>query len=162
MWAVAKMAGLIHKITDAEYRSWPTAREILDCLFAGGARAMRLAGEIGVLKPGAQADLILVDLNTLAFTPLNDLRRQLVYSETGSSVRLTMVAGEIVCRDGRLTQVDEEAMKAEARTIMDAHREDLATAACEADQLYPHYRAMYLKAAETDVGMDRWARPQGF
>jgi cytosine/adenosine deaminase-related metal-dependent hydrolase len=162
MWAVAKMAGLIQKIADPEYRSWPTAREILDCLFAGGARAMRRTGEIGVLRPGAQADIILVDLNTLAFTPLNDIRRQLVYCETGSSVRLTMVAGDIVCRDGRLLTVDEESVKAEARAIMAGHREALASAAADADRLHPHYRAMYLKAAAADVGMDRWARPRGF
>jgi len=162
MWAVAKMAGLLQKITDPEYRHWPTAQEILACLFEGGARAMRLSGRIGALKEGAQADLILVDLNTLAFTPLNDIRRQLVYCETGSSVRLTMVAGEIVCRDGRLTRVDEEALKAEARTHMEAHREDLAKAARDADRLHPHYRAMYLKAAGTDVGMERRALPKGF
>jgi cytosine/adenosine deaminase-related metal-dependent hydrolase len=123
---------------------------------------MRLAGDIGVLKPGAQADLILVDLNTLAFTPLNDIRRQLVYCENGSSVRLTMVAGEIVCRDGRLLSVDEEALKAEARTIMEGHRAALAEAAADADRLHPHYRAMYLKAVAADVGMNRWARPKGF
>ncbi len=162
MWAVAKMAGLLQKITDPEYRRWPTAQEILACLFEGGARAMRLQGQIGTLTPGAQADLILVDLNTLAFTPLNDIRRQLVYAETGSSVRLTMVAGEVVCRDGRLTTVDEEALKAEARAIMAAHREDLAEASRDADRLHPFYRAMYLKAAGVDVGMERWALPKGF
>lgn len=162
MWAVAKMAGLIQKIADPEYRNWPTARDILGSLFEGGARAMRLAGEVGVLKPGAQADIILIDLNTLAFTPLNDVRRQLVYCENGSSVRLTMVAGEVVCSEGRLLLVDEDAMKAEARMMMEGHRADLALAAADADRLHPHYRAMYLKAAAADVGMDRWARPQGF
>ena len=162
MWAVAKMAGLLQKIADPEYRHWPAAQDILGCLFDGGARAMRLSGQIGVLTPGAQADLILVDLNTLAFTPLNDIRRQLVYCETGSSVRLTMVAGEIVCRDGRLTAVDEEALKAEARTIMAAHRDDLAQAARDADRLHPHYRAMYLKANDVEVGMERRALPKGF
>jgi cytosine/adenosine deaminase-related metal-dependent hydrolase len=161
MWGVAKMAGLVHKITDPEYRNWPMAAEILDCLFAGGARSMRLSGQIGVLAPGAQADIILLDLNTLAFTPLNDIRRQLVYCETGSSVRMTMVAGQMLMRDGRLLVVDEEAIKAEARAIMEGHRADLATAAADADRLHPFYREMYLKAAATDVGMDRWARPRG-
>jgi 5-methylthioadenosine/S-adenosylhomocysteine deaminase len=57
---------------------------------------MRLEGQVGVLAPGYEADLILLDLNSLAFTPLNDIYRQLVYCETGSSVVLTMVAGKIV------------------------------------------------------------------
>jgi cytosine/adenosine deaminase-related metal-dependent hydrolase len=162
MWGVAKMAGLIHKITDPEYRNWPTAAEILDCVFTGGARAMRLPGQIGVLAAGAQADIILLDLNTLTFTPLNDIRRQLVYCETGSSVRMTMVAGDIVMRDGQLKNVDEEAIKAEARMIMEGHRADLAAAAIDADRLHGSYREMYLKSVATDVGMDRWARPKGF
>lgn len=157
MWQVAKMAGLIHKITDSEYGNWPEAREILACLFAGGARAMRRTGDIGVLASGAEADLILVDLDTLAFTPLNDLPRQLVYCENGSSVRLTMVAGEVVMRDGVLTRVDEAALKREAREIMAAFSRTSAEADAAAARLVPHYREMYRKAVARDVGMQRWA-----
>ena len=59
----------------------------------------------------------MLDLDTLAFTPLNDLRRQLVYCENGSSVKLTMVAGRIVFENGRVTGIDEAAVRAEARDI---------------------------------------------
>ncbi len=96
LWLVAKMAGLIHNITDPDYERWPKAAEVLDCLIRGGARAMHKTGQTGRIAPGFQADLILVDLDTLPFTPLNDLRRQLVYCESGGSVRLTMVAGRVV------------------------------------------------------------------
>jgi 5-methylthioadenosine/S-adenosylhomocysteine deaminase len=157
LWLAARTAGLIHTITDPDYRNWPKAAEILDCLFAGGARAMRLAGEIGVLRPGAQADIILLDLDSFAFTPLNDLKRQLVYCETGSSVRLTMVAGEVVMQDGKLTKVDETALKREARAIHAARRDTLAAADAEARRLDPFYREMYLRAAARDIGMNRWA-----
>ena len=44
MWLVAKMAGLIHNITDPDYERWPRATEVLDCLIRGGARAMGQAG----------------------------------------------------------------------------------------------------------------------
>ena len=84
MWAVAKMAGLVHNISGPDYESWPNAGEVLDCLFAGGARAMGLQDELGILAPGRLADLVMLDLDTLSFTPLNDLRRQLVYCENGS------------------------------------------------------------------------------
>ncbi|MFO1351677.1 MAG: hypothetical protein U1F68_13800 [Gammaproteobacteria bacterium] len=46
-----------------------------------------------MLALGYEADLILLDLDTLASTPLNDLRRQLVFCENGASVVMTMVAG---------------------------------------------------------------------
>ena len=70
-----------------------------------------------MLAPGYQADLILIDLGTTAFTPLNDLRRQLIYSEDGRSVAMTMVAGTIVVENGKILTVDEEALRAEVREL---------------------------------------------
>jgi 5-methylthioadenosine/S-adenosylhomocysteine deaminase len=157
MWAVAKMAGLIHNISDPDYRTWPLAEEVLQCLFQGGARAMGLEDQVGSIAPERAADIVLLDLNSLAFTPLNDIRRQLVYCETGSSVRTTMVAGQVVVQDGRVLSVDEEAIKAEARDLAREHGPELARAAAAAEELEPYYREMYLKAAATDVGMNRWA-----
>lgn len=156
MWIVAKVAGLIHSITDPEYRNWPKAKEVLWCLTRGGARAMRMEGQVGVLAPGYEADLILVDLNTLNFTPLNDLYRQLVYCETGSSVVMTMVAGKIVYQDGKLLFVDEEAIKMEAREIMKTYHKEMEKTWEAALRLEPYYREMYLRASRQDVGMSRW------
>jgi cytosine/adenosine deaminase-related metal-dependent hydrolase len=156
MWLVAKITGLIHNLSDPDYERWPTAGEVLDCLIRGGARAMRQADRLGRIEAGCQADLILVDLDTLPFTPLNDLRRQLVYCESGSSVRLTMVAGKVVVENGRVTTVDEAALRAEARDNAErfAHNQGVVDQA--AAELQPYYRAMYLKAAARPVGMNRW------
>ena len=117
---------------------------------------MRLEGQVGVLAPGYEADLILVDLNTLAFTPLNDLKRQLVYCENGSSVVLTMVAGKIVVENGKILTVDEEAIKAEVREIMKDYQVELQKTEAAANKLEPYYREMYMKCARADVGMNRW------
>ncbi len=155
LWGVAKMAGLIHNITDPDYERWPRASEVLDCLITGGARGMRLSHSIGAIAPGMQADLILLDLDTLAFTPLNDLDRQLVYCENGSSVRLTMVAGQVVMQDGVLPGLDEKALRAEARALARA-QDGAGQAAREAARWRPAYRETVLRAAATDVGMTRW------
>ncbi len=157
LWAVAKLAGLIHNITSVDYRQWPTAPEILDCLFRGGVRALRSPVPIGQIAVGHQADLIMVDLDTLAFTPLNDLHRQLVYCESGSSVRMTMVAGRIVVENGRVSGIDERALRAEARDHAARRRVADAPALQAAAQWLPFYREMYLKAADQKVGMQRWA-----
>lgn len=159
MWGVAKAAGLVHRVADPDYRQWPRAPEILWALTRGGARAMRLEGRVGVLAPGCEADLILVDLNTFPFTPLNDLRRQLVFYESGSSVVLTMVAGRVVAERGRVLTVDEEAIMAEARELMSVFRKDLGRAAEAASELMPYYHEMYVRAAARDVGLNRWAGP---
>ena len=156
MWAVAKMAGLIHNLSDPDYETWPRAGEILECLLTGGARAMGLQEELGVLAPGRLADLVMVDLDALAFTPLNDLRRQLVYCESGSSVHLTMVAGAIAYEGGQLSTIDESVLRAEARELFSRRKPALEQAAKAAERWLPHYRAMYTTASARDIGMNRW------
>jgi 5-methylthioadenosine/S-adenosylhomocysteine deaminase len=157
MWSVAKLAGLIHNIASVDYERWPAAGEILKCLIEGGARAMRHPRPIGRIAPGYEADLIMLDLDTLAFTPLNDLRRQLIYCENGSSVRMTMVAGEIVYENGRVRGVDERAIRAEAREHAARLGQDNQAARRAAQEWLPFYRQMYLQAARREVGMRRWA-----
>ena len=155
LWAVAKTAALLQTLTDADDRHWPRAAEFLHAATRGGARALRRAGDLGQLAVGAAADLILLDLDTHAFTPLNDLTRQLVYCEDGSSVRTTIVHGEIVYESGRVTTVDERALRAEARALMAGYREQLADADRLAATLEPAYRAMLERAARVPVDLMR-------
>jgi len=155
MWSVAKLAGLIHNLNGADYEAWPKAEEVLDCLIRGGARALRSPVPIGQITAGHQADLVLIDLDTLAFTPLNDLRRQLVYCENGSSVRLTMVAGRIVYEHGAVKGIDEGALRQEAREQAARLNSQNALRHAAADEWLPYYREMYLRAAARDVGMRR-------
>ncbi len=102
---------------------------------------------------------ILVDLDRLPFTPLNDIRRQLVFCENGSSVVMTMVAGRVVVMDGRVLTVDEAAVRAEARALTREFGATLAKTAKTAAALEPYYRDMYLRCGDIDVGMQRTAGP---
>jgi 5-methylthioadenosine/S-adenosylhomocysteine deaminase len=104
---------------------------------------------------GALADLALLDLHSPAFTPLNDLRGQLVYCEPGSSVVLTMVDGSIVAEHGIVTSVDETQILAEARELFGAPR-GAARAAVSPDDLEPTYKELVRRASAVDVGMTRW------
>lgn len=155
MWAVAKAVGLVHNITSFEPETWPAAHEVLDCLWQGGAHAMGLGAELGVVAPGRLADLVMVDLDTLAFTPLNDIQRQLVYCENGSSVRLTVVAGRVVYANGHVATVDERALRQEARALFQSKVPALKAAEAEAAEWVPSYREMVRRAAAVDVGLAR-------
>jgi hypothetical protein len=121
-------------------------------MIGGGARSMGLFDKIGAIGPGYEADLILLDLDTIAFTPLNDLRRQLLFCETGASVRLTMVAGRFVMRDGRLLTVDEDAIRAEIHEAMRENGQVFERIHAHAKRLMPFYRAMTVQAADTPIG----------
>jgi cytosine/adenosine deaminase-related metal-dependent hydrolase len=155
LWFAAKTAALVHTLSEPDYLRWPVASEILHAVTRGGARAMRLEGRIGQLTPGTAADIVLVDLDTAAFTPCNDLVRQLVLCEDGSGVRTTIVDGRVVYENGRITTVDEQALRAEAREIAAAQRPLVAAAESAARRLDPFYREMYLRAARQDVGFSR-------
>jgi 5-methylthioadenosine/S-adenosylhomocysteine deaminase len=159
MWTTVKVAGLIHNIADPDYTRWPTELEILRAATVGGCHAMRLPPTAGTLAPGSVADIILVDLSSLPFTPLNDLRRQLVYCEPGTSIRTTIVDGVVVMDDGRVLTVDEDAIKAEAREFAAELRDYLDRCLAGATELDPYYREMYLRATATEVPMRRWAGP---
>jgi 5-methylthioadenosine/S-adenosylhomocysteine deaminase len=98
----------------------------------------------------------LIDLDTLPFTPLNDVRRQLVYCEQGSSVRMTMVAGNVVYEKGAVVGLDEPALRAEARAISEARAATDASEVKGATRWLPFYREMYMKAANRNVGLQRW------
>lgn len=158
MWSVMKTAGMLHSLTGSDYTRWPEAREILTCATRNGGRAMRVPG-LGTMEVDAPADLVLIDLSTLSFLPLNDLIRQLVHVELGQSVRLTMVAGQVVFENGRVTSVDEAALMDEARALFSDRTAALAEAATQVAPLLPHYREMYARSGRTEVGMERTLRP---
>ncbi|MEK6335359.1 MAG: 5'-deoxyadenosine deaminase [Acidobacteriota bacterium] len=72
-----------------------------------GARALGLAGEIGSLETGKRADVIVVDLKRLHATPGTDVVSSLVYSAQPADVRVTIIDGKIVMRDGNLLLLNE-------------------------------------------------------
>ena len=157
MWGVAKMAGLVHNISGGPSPTWPSAAEVLECLWSGGAAAMLRADELGQVSEGYLADLVMLDLHTLPFTPLNDLAGQLVYCQDGASVRLVMVAGEMVVENGRILTVDQDVLLAEARDLFALRRPAIELARGESAGAAAEYRVMVRAAAAVDVGMNRWA-----
>ncbi|MDT5175903.1 MAG: 5-methylthioadenosine/S-adenosylhomocysteine deaminase [Mycobacterium sp.] len=159
VWTVAKTAGLIHNVSGRDSDDWPTATEILTALWRGGARATRRSDDLGAVAPGMLADVALVDLHAIAFTPLNDLREQLVHCEDGRDVVLTMVAGRVVAEHGHVVTVDETALLDEARELFAAKLPAVQAARKSADSLFPAYQHIVRRAAATDVGFSRWVAP---
>jgi guanine deaminase len=107
MLTVVGSAAALSKIRGDDYSRWLSAREALCAATQGGAAALGFAGKLGVLKPGALADLVGYRMDSPAFTPLNDPVRQLVYAERGAGVDFAMVAGRVTLRGGRLLGIDE-------------------------------------------------------
>jgi len=157
LWNVGRLAAEIHTLTRPDYAAWPKAGEILRAMTEAGARAMRAEGENGVLAQGACADLILIDLSTSTYTPLVDLPRHLVYGEDGTSIRLVMVDGNVVVRDGRVLTIDEGAILSDARRMIPAWLESIRATDDWAQRLRPYLDEVYRRSVSEDVGFTRWA-----
>ncbi len=108
-----RMAGLVQKP-----RLGPQvlpARELVRMATEGGAATLGLADETGTLEPGKRADLVVVSLDDLHVTPSDDPAATLVYACTRGDVALTMAGGRVLCENGRLTGIDEDRLRADAR-----------------------------------------------
>jgi 5-methylthioadenosine/S-adenosylhomocysteine deaminase len=91
-----------------------------------GARACGLDGQVGALKAGMSADLMILDLEEPAFVPLNSAARQIVFAEAGRAVETVLVGGKPVVRGGKLITVDEATLAAEAAKIAPGFRRESA------------------------------------
>lgn len=99
-------------------------REAIETMTLGGAKAMGLEAEIGTLETGKQADLIAVLLRSAAQMPVHDVYSALVFASNARDVRMTMVAGEEIYRDGAAQKIDETEIKEKMKRIGEKMREN--------------------------------------
>jgi len=93
------------------------AREVIELATRRGAEALGLGDRIGSLEPGKQADVIVLDARAPELAPNAhvDPYTTVVHSMTPAHVRLTMVAGRILYRDGAWTTLDPDRVGSDAR-----------------------------------------------
>ena len=154
---VMKTAALIHKVSSPNFELGPTAEEILFSATRAGARSARLSETTGQVAPGYKADLVFYDRDAIAFTPENDVVRQLVYCENGDSIREVVVDGRTVVREGICLTIDEAALLGEVRAATSAflrHYESIEQANLVFE---PHLREIYQRAWRRGVGIERLA-----
>ncbi|MEO5617477.1 MAG: amidohydrolase family protein [Candidatus Eisenbacteria bacterium] len=94
-----------------------SAREVLALATCDGARALGLGDSIGSLEAGKQADVIVVDARGPHAAPnaARDPYVSVVHACRPTDVRLTMVAGRILYRDGAWATLDADRATADAR-----------------------------------------------
>jgi len=80
--------------------------------------ALKAATLGGELTEGAQADLAVVSLRGVHQMPNYDPVTTLIFSSSGRDVVLTVIAGREVYRDGRVTTIDEDRLRARIGEIL--------------------------------------------
>jgi len=91
--------------------------DILQAATLGGAHSLGLAGKIGELKAGLQADFAVVSLDGVHQVPSYGPAETLIFASSGRDVTMTVVAGREVYRDGRVLTVDEDRLRARMHEI---------------------------------------------
>ena len=91
--------------------------EAVSALFENNAKiaAKYFGKEVGVLKKGAAADVIIVDYHP--YTPFSEENADghILFGMSGRDVRTTIINGTVVYLDRQFTKIDEEAMNAEIK-----------------------------------------------
>jgi putative selenium metabolism protein SsnA len=120
MWEEWKTAYLVHKVWHRDPRRMPGGKIVEMAIDNNAALAGSFFPQapIGVIKPGAHADLILVDYNPT--TPLSEenLPWHIVFGFHESMVTTTIVAGRLLMRDRQMLTLDGKAISARAREIV--------------------------------------------
>ena len=83
---------------------------IVEMATINGAKGAGLGDELGSVKVGKQADLVLFDTSFPEWQPLFNPVSNLVYAATGNSIAHVLVAGDIVVENGHVTRLDEKSV----------------------------------------------------
>jgi len=119
MWEEWKYVYLIQKLVNGDPRRMG-GYEIIQMGVYNNAKLAQVffpKAPIGVLKSGAQADIIFVDYHP--FTPMSEgnLPWHVLFGFNESKVTTTIVAGKVLMKDRKLLTLDEEAITSEARVL---------------------------------------------
>ncbi len=138
MLEVMKTTALLHKVTQPNYEKWPTSSEIINMATKGGARSVMRENEIGSVEIDKKADLLMFDLNSYAFTPLNNVKNHIVYCENGSNIKNVMIAGEMVIQNKEFTRIDEKSVLLELENLKEEFMKDYKKILPYSDELFKY------------------------
>ncbi len=108
MFREMRLAALLSKVTTMRADAIP-ARAAIEMATKNAAAAAGFP-DFGILSAGRPADLILLDGEALHLNAA-DISAAVVYSASAADVRLTMVGGRVLYRDGAFTTIDIEKLR---------------------------------------------------
>lgn len=105
----------LQKINDNDASS-TDANEILKMATVGSAHCMGL-NDCDVIDIGKVADLTVIDLHKPNMQPINNVTKNIVYSGSKENIKMTMINGKILYKDGEFIGIDAEKIYKKAQEI---------------------------------------------
>lgn len=124
MFADMRMAALVGKV-QAHDAAAVKAQNALDMATRGSAQCIHWEG-LGMLVPGASADMIALDTESPNLMPMHNPISQTVYAASGHEVAMTMVAGHVVYRDGEYSGIDMASLQVRMNEVVKWVRERIS------------------------------------
>jgi 5-methylthioadenosine/S-adenosylhomocysteine deaminase len=144
----------VHKARGGDFRAWPTAADALEMCTSAASRCSGHGERLGRIEPGAHGDLVLLDRQSGAFTPLNDPLRQLVYGAGARDIRAVVVAGRVVMERGAVLGADAERLAAGVARYAPESR--AGEAGPGADELESAVGRMYARTERAELDLDAY------
>ncbi len=108
MWEEMRNTSFLQKVATMNPLALP-AYKVLEMATVGGAVAMGY-DDLGMIREGALADLIVIDTAAPHLHPTHDVVSNLVYCCKAADVRTVIVDGRIVVEEGKIVGIDLEAL----------------------------------------------------
>lgn len=132
MFEVMKFASLIHRASRQD-PSLLQAKEILHMCCINGNIGLNYGKKqkIGILKPGYKADIITLSIKHEKFIPISrgvDVEHyysNIVFSCNGSVVNNSIIDGQIVMKDRKMTTIDEDLVISKANYYFNAIKDTI-------------------------------------
>lgn len=116
LFAEMNTAALIYKGSNKKAQCI-SAEDVLRFATCNGAKAIGKEGELGEIKEGALADIVLLDIGGPQFYPRNNMVSALVYSATGTEADTVIINGAVVMEKRKILTMDTEKIYAECEKI---------------------------------------------
>ena len=119
MWEEWKMTYLLQKVWHRDPRRMSAVDVAIMAVYNNASLANQfLSGPpIGVIQPGASADLIFVDYHPHTPVTVDNLPWHIVFGIQERMVTTTIVDGKVLMQDRHMLSLDEEAITAHAREL---------------------------------------------
>ena len=105
MFEVMRFAAMAERTAAGNAAALPASAALMMATVTG-AQAQNRSAECGMLQPGMDADIVLVDFSAPHLLPCHNVLNGLVWSTKGGDVAMTMVRGNILYQNGQFPTID--------------------------------------------------------
>lgn len=142
---------LLPRIGQRDYEKWPTIQDTWQMATKVGAEACGWEN-LGQLKVGSRADIVLVDISGVEYWPANHFLLQILLYVGKLDVTDVLIQGKCVMRNRKVLCLDEENLMFEARKVSTVLPDAIETALQKSRGMKEAYKQAYAKHYKLSKG----------